>query len=598
MKKKISCLILVILTLGIFSSCVIANTFSTKAQIENNEKKLYAGITTRNIQIVKEALEDGANINKLDILPASKENPITLSLVGSPNDNIATYLLENGADPNYISIYGYSLLMFSAYNNDPYFCKLLLQHGAKIDTEDSNGYTALEAIFSYPRQSTENDINEVITSLLDAGAKIKPLTLKAALQGEDHTAAIRYAITKRILEGLINAGFKSELDPALEAAMLGDSSKLNELIKANKIQKNDEKKILFYTAAFGSSETLELLKNIGLDLEATDDHNNYTPLIIASHYGNLDVVKYLLTQGINIEKRSSHDEKSALDYAIENKQYNVAKYLIKQGMDLKPFKVWEGTVDVLEEAAKSGSLDMVKFIIDNGYELNDDNIRKALASACEKDQIKVVKYLLDKGIDVNKEYNGSPMLYYCKSLDSIKLLVEYGAKVNDEKSDWILLNDTDNIDILKYLIEKGANVNSMPFTIGSKAQAIKGSSVLMDAIWNGNLDKVKLLVENGADLEYKYEKMNNDTAIIHAAEDLSKCVLEYLIQHNANINYQNTNGETALMRAVSKNNLDSVRILLDNKADTSLKDNDGHTALDIAKANKYSDIADLLENKK
>lgn len=239
---------------------------------------------------------------------------------------------------------------------------------------------------------------------------------------------------------------------------------------------------------------------------------------------------------------------------------------------------------------------MVKFIIANGYELNDDNIIKALASACEKDQIEVVKYLLDMGIDINKEYNEFPILYYCKSLDVTKLLIEHGANFNDERNNWIVLNYTDNIDILEYLIEKGANVNAIDIHENSKDTNLKSSSVLMNSISNGKLDKVKLLVENGADLEYKNEASNGDTAIIYAAKHLSKYVLEYIIQHNANINYQNTKGETALIRAVASNNIDSVKILLEYKADTSLKDNEGHTALDIAKANQYSDIADLLEN--
>jgi ankyrin repeat protein len=110
--------------------------------------------------------------------------------------------------------------MFSAYNTDVTFCKLLIKHGAKINKVDNKGYTALEYVLDHSSKgTTERDINQIITILLNNSAKIKPITLKAALKDGHGESENRYSVVKRILEGLIKSGQKSGLNPALEAAI-------------------------------------------------------------------------------------------------------------------------------------------------------------------------------------------------------------------------------------------------------------------------------------------------------------------------------------------------------------------------------------------
>lgn len=53
--------------------------------------------------------------------------------------------------------------------------------------------------------------------------------------------------------------------------MLGDSSRLNGLVNAGKMQKEDENKILFFTASFGKVDTMKLLQSKGLNLRAIDE---------------------------------------------------------------------------------------------------------------------------------------------------------------------------------------------------------------------------------------------------------------------------------------------------------------------------------------
>jgi ankyrin repeat protein len=577
--KRIGLSLFLIIIVGVlFSSCSKDNASKTLAK--ENDARLNSSIQSGNLERVKEAIEDGANMNKIKVSSVSEENPVIIA-INKNKDKISKYLIENGADANYTDSSGRSLLMLEAYNTDSSFCKLLMKHGAKVNQEDKKGYSALEYVLDHSRrETTEHNIDEIITDLLEHGAEIRPITLKAVLKGGADGGESRYGLVKRILEGSIKVGLKSELDPALESAILGQSSKIDEFIKANKMKNEDEQQILFYTAAFGNSETMKSLESNGLNLEAIDK-NGCTPLIIASYYGNLEVAKYLLSKSVNTESRTpdNNGKKTALNFAVENEQYEIAELLIKKGADVKPYTIFSGTVDILSEAAGNGDIRMMKLIIENGYTLNEKNIGKAMAAACSKNKVDALKYFLDMGMYANIENNGLHILQECNNLDAVRLLVEHGSSINGKNANGGPLRSAASIDIAEFLIKKGANVNSI--AVDSKGK--KGNSILMRYIMNGDFDMVKLLVENGTDLNYQSENDDRDTAIMWAAGQGSRNILEYLIKNGSTINYQNEKGETALMRSVAQGQLDCVRMLIKYKVDTSLKDKEGHTALDIAK---------------
>ena len=597
---KLAFTLVIIFTMGLtLSSCVaVSNLIEGK----DSDNKLYEGILSDNIEVINEAIEEGADINHIRGKMLSNSNPVWISLKHAVNNRIPEYLINRGADVNYPDNDGTSLLMYWANNTDVHFCELLIKRGAKVN-EENKGYTALEYVLDHNGRdtATEKTIDSIVTMLLDHGAKIRPITLKALLTGGRGWQNITmYNIKKRILEGLLKEGYQSGLDPALEAALLGESSRLDELTKVNKIKKVDEEQILFSTAAFGSVETMKLLKEKGFDIGFKNKFK-YTPLIIASLYGNLEMVKYLVGEGVDIETRTidGNSNKSALNYAVVNNQYDTAEYLIKIGADTKPYALFVGSVDVLGEACDNGDIRMIKMILDNGYPVNDKNLFGATITVLKNKHIDVVKLFLDMGVDINKEYeNTMPSMSSVTSLEGIKFLVEHGAKVDgiDGKGDPInSASAGGKTDVVKYLISKGANVNAVGDEEGQKLD-----SALYKAVIHGNFDIVKLLVENGADLEQQFEfgNGNYDTAVITAAGYGSKHILEYIIKAGAKVNYQNVNGETALMRAASSGRKDNVRFLIDNKSNVSLKDNEGKTAIDCARANKYIDIVNILKNSK
>jgi ankyrin repeat protein len=83
-----------------------------------------------------------------------------------------------------------------------------------------------------------------------------------------------------------------------------------------------------------------------------------------------------------------------------------------------------------------------------------------------------------------------------------------------------------------------------------------------------------------------------------AAQNGAYSMVKLLVENGANIDALNTEGKTALMFAVQSGNIRLVKYLLDAGAKIDITDTDGLTALRMAKANFAEDIADLLRQYK
>lgn len=215
------------------------------------------------------------------------------------------------------------------------------------------------------------------------------------------------------------------------------------------------------------------------------------------------------------------------------------------------------------------------------------------------------------------------------------VLIFGNACVNAQNLSQQLWNVTKNgtLKEMKDLLDKGADPNTHGESFGANC--------LMVASYNGQLDKVKLLLNYGADIN----GVHNGKGLVGSKGEnaLSYCILGYnennktenvalfLINKNIDINYANkfgfnllmyssreglpkltqmlidkglgvnektTDNHTALSIACLKCQTEIVKILLKNGAKTDIKINSGEfkglTALDIAKKKNCSEIVEIL----
>jgi len=117
---------------------------------------------------------------------------------------------------------------------------------------------------------------------------------------------------------------------------------------------------------------------------------------------------------------------------------------------------------------------------------------------------------------------------------------------------------------------------------------------LKPAIEESNVSLVKLLIDNGADINIKY---NNywDLILWTINNTDSKEIIELLINAGANIEAKDNNNWTPIMYASYRGLKDVVELLIKAGANINIKSVNGKTALMRAKEYDHKDVVKLLK---
>jgi ankyrin repeat protein len=143
-----------------------------------------------------------------------------------------------------------------------------------------------------------------------------------------------------------------------------------------------------------------------------------------------------------------------------------------------------------------------------------------------------------------------------------------------------------NLEKVGVLVSKGVDVD---------LRDQKKRTALILAAHNGHRPVVEFLVENGADVNA--EDGDSQTALMYASKRSFNDTAALLLDKGANVNTQSKKrGISALMLAAVADNEELVRMLLEHGADASLTDIFGRTARDLAKRKGNVEMAELLSN--
>ena len=140
-------------------------------------------------------------------------------------------------------------------------------------------------------------------------------------------------------------------------------------------------------------------------------------------------------------------------------------------------------------------------------------------------------------------------------------------------------------------------LKNWPLKNGSKPVRIDekgmyGESQLMRAVANGMIDRIRFLIEEGADVNAQNNKGN--TVLMYAIDTCNKEVAELLLKNGANPNLLNNQKLGALAMAIIVGDYNMVRLLLKNGAHVNVKNEDGSVDLILAAKAGKVDIVKLL----
>lgn len=208
--------------------------------------------------------------------------------------------------------------------------------------------------------------------------------------------------------------------------------------------------------------------------------------------------------------------------------------------------------DALYTFIMYGNLDVVKLFTQRTYHVHQDHNRP-LRIACSYGHLDIVKYLISRGADVNdSDYSDTNVFTALRGaignnhLDVVKYLVSCGADINDGPKNYDPVQCASYngcLEVLTYLVSIGANVNP---------------KTLKYAIKSGHIEVVKYLVSIGLDIDPSYVNSAIKSGSVTDVDDNQILeVINYIISLGKFIDYNSW-----LITAVDYDYIDFVKYFL------------------------------------
>jgi ankyrin repeat protein len=315
---------------------------------------------------------------------------------------------------------------------------------------------------------------------------------------------------------------------------------------------------------------------------------------------DISAVRWFLAAGMNPNaRRKDAREETAAAAAANSGSLEIVKLLLDHGADpnlsLRPWP-WE-TMPLLF-AVRGGHLEIVRLLLENGVKIDTKDswgVTPLMAAAQNGDR-EILELLLAKNPDVNlrmdgKWADGSTALMIAAErgdIEIVRALLDRGADANvsgnDKKTALMRAAGKGDAEIVRILLDKGANAHVMDWY---------GMTPLLVAAKGRHTEIVTTLLDKGADVNARNEENQTDF-MVAVKQGLIECA-ELFANYGADVNARDYDGETALMHAASNGDTEMVEFLIENDADANAEDNSGTTALSRASFKGHAEIVELLE---
>jgi len=284
--------------------------------------------------------------------------------------------------------------------------------------------------------------------------------------------------------------FAERVTRLIQAVKAADESTIRTLLQddptlASTTEEPGRHTPLHIAAGSGDTAIVELLLAHGANPNALDEGDNASPLHHAAERGRLDVVKLLVEAGSNIDWDLTVHHASPLGWAtmFEPTQRDVAEYLIAQG----------AKVDIFS-AISLGDLPKVRQLVETDPIVlrqrmsRCERFRSPIEFATERRQFEIARLLVELGSEIT--------LSEAAGLGHVDLvshrLLEKPTKSGIEMAlkSAVLAGQ---VSTARLLLDAGADPNYAP----------QGTSLIFDSIGANDRTMSELLIEFGADLEFK-----------------------------------------------------------------------------------------------
>ncbi len=479
-----------------------------------------------------------------------------------------------------------NMLLYNAIGKgDAEQVRSLISKGADVNAKEEMDFTPLHlaALLGH---------KDIIRILIDEGANPN-------IKIEDEITPIYCTIVSpapdriKVAELLIDKG--ADVSTIHLAAYLGDLKAVKDFIKQG--TDVNSKNImdttpLHFAAAGGQKEIIEFLIDNGADVNAVV-MDELTPLHAAvSFSGDPEVIDLLIARGADVKVKgllgASLEIASIRAMISHIPEINFIGFYKKE---LNEEQIEKLELMMTEELKSQGSGESIKYLLSRGAKIDEDT----LFMAAEMGIKNIIESAIAEGVDLNvKDHDGATALWYAREHgheEIVELLQKHGAKEIAPPPGALLRRAAEEGDIekLKSLIEKGVDVN---------AKDKEGYTAIYDAAARGHKDVVELLINKGAEINIHVdiEAKNSGlwTPLQTAVRHNQASVVELLISKGANVNTKDKWGFSPLHTAAKHNYNGVAEHLIEKGADLNARNQWDQTPLHIAAKRDNKLVAELL----
>jgi uncharacterized protein len=359
-----------------------------------------------------------------------------------------------------------------------------------------------------------------------------------------------------------------------------------------------------------NTEIIKLLLDAGANADSPNQ-DGQTALMAVARTGNVEAAELLVKHGAKVDAKERFGGQTALMWASARRHPEMMQFLISKGADInaistdrdyqrhvtaegRPKNLDAGGFTPLLYAARENCLACVDVLVRSHADLNlpDPDGVSPLLVAIMNSNWDLAKKLIEAGADVNQWdiFGEAPLFTAVGQRNQIS-----GGHASIDP-----LNETKGIAIVRMLLEKGANPNMELFFRPANVRGstnTRGSTPLIRAATNGDLEVVKLLLQSGANVNLMMA--DRQTALMavlagRAAEPQALQIMTVLHDAGADLNVialinhrEDSRGGTALHYAVRKRYKEVIKKLAEWGIDMNAKDQDGLTALDYTQSRGF-----------
>ena len=399
------------------------------------ETPLMCAINAGNAETVRLLLKNHADVNATD---NKQSTPLHLAALNDKSGTMIQLLLRGNADTELRDELGLTPLFVAAFHGNDAAARCLVEHGAKHQAKETDGFTALHYATMHPNHT-------FMARLLNAkGPDFEAFydlsTYNLSIQPSSDTAAKRRSLIVRTLleHGADIEACSQGFTPLHIAAVTAQEPVVNALLE-NGASAKGATVICAYWGLLTS--TVKLLLEKGADIGVTDMRWNKPALTWTAELGSPSTLEVLLQHGANVQHRDAHA--SALHYASGNARTECVKLLLGSGSADLGLRDHQHKTPLLRVTAGSSRY----FLAGRWWTPTSDD-RKDTAVL-----------LLDAGSNAAaKDIWGRAAIHYAATygyLGALKAIVERGGDpdILDEKGHTPLdrAQESGNVDVVTYL---------------------------------------------------------------------------------------------------------------------------------------------------